>query len=404
MNQVDQPGATRWGLVLAIFGAGVTAAFQVGKTPPSLPLIRPDLNLSLVAAGWVISILNLVGALTGLLSGRVADILGHRRVLLAGLCCLALGSLLGGVAPRGGVLLFSRFVEGVGYILVVVSAPALIIGLTHPRNTRQAIGLWAAFMPTGTGLMMLLSPLALETVGWRGLWVANGCLVVSYGLFLAWLTSRREGFAAPVRTGRPPLLAGIGKILSRPGPALLGVAFTAYALQFMAVVGFLPTLLIEELGLGGSRAAVLTALVAFVNAPGNLAGGWLLQKGVRRAVLLVLAGLTLALCGLGIYSDGLGGFWRYLLCLVFSAVGGIYPASLIAGSQLHAPEPALVGTTNGLVMQGGSIGSLIGPPLLATAVSLAGGWSGGSWVLAGAATLTVILGLILGLVEARMEN
>ena len=81
----------------------------------------------------------------------------------------------------------------------------------------------------------------------------------------------------------------------------------------------------------------------------------------------------MGLCGLGIYSASLGGPWRYLLCLVFSATGGIVPSSLVTGSQVHAPRPELVATTNGLIMQGGSLGSLTGPPALAAVVAAAGG-------------------------------
>ena len=399
MSAERKPGATPWGVVLAVFGAGVMAAFQVGKTPPSLPLIRHDLGLGLVAAGWAISLLNLVGSLTGLLSGTAADLLGRRRVLLAGLLVLCAGNLLGAFSGGPVLLLTSRFIEGVGYILIAVTGPALIMGITHPRNIRQAIGIWAAFVPVGTSLMMVLSPLALESIGWRGLWLANAVLLLAYAFFLARITAGREDDPPSRRGGKRAPWADIRATLSRPGPFVLAASFTFYALQFMAVVGFLPTLLIEDLGLAPARAAALAALVAFVNAPGNMLGGWLLQKGVRRALLLGLAGLTMGLCGLGIYSASLGGPWRYLLCLVFSATGGIIPSSLVTGSQVHAPRPELVATTNGLIMQGGSLGSLTGPPALAAVVAAAGGWSGAPWLLVSAATATVVMALILGRLE-----
>ncbi len=400
----NEPRPTNWGLVLAVFGAGVAAAFQVGKTPPSLPFIRLELGLGLVAAGWVISLLNLVGSLSGLLAGTAADLLGRRRMLLTGLLILCLGNLLGAFSGGPTLLLTSRFIEGLGYILIAVTGPALIIGITHPRNIRQAIGIWAGFVPVGTSLMMVLSPLALENIGWRGLWLANAALLLAYTIFLARITSGRYYDSRPKGSRTKAPWADIRTTLSRPGPYTLAATFTFYALQFMAVVGFLPTLLIEDLGLVPARAAVLAALVAFMNAPGNLAGGWLLQRGCKRVHLLCLAFLTMGLCGLGIYSAALAGPFRYLLCLVFSGVGGIVPASLVAGAQVHAPKPGLVATTNGLVMQGGSLGSLIGPPSLAAAVSAAGGWSGAPWLLVSAAAAAVVLALVLGRLEAGLEE
>ena len=348
--------------------------------------------------------MNLVGALGGLLSGTVADLLGRRRVLLGGLLVLCLGNLIGAAAQSPVPLLVSRFIEGLGYILVVVTGPALVINIAHPRNVRQALGVWAAFVPTGTSLMMLLSPLALENVGWRGLWLANAGLLLGYAVFLARITS---GLADPPLQGRKKINTpwnDIRQTLSRPGTSVMAVTFTAYALQFMAVLGFLPTLLIDDLGLKPSPAALLTALVAFMNAPGNLTGGWLLQRGFKRGNLLWVAALVMGLCGLGIYHAPLGGLARYLLCLIFSGVGGIIPASLISGVQLHAPKPELVATTNGLVMQGGSIGSLIGPPALATVVSAAGGWSGAPYLLVGAAAATIGLSLYLRRLEAELKR
>ncbi len=404
MTPRSAPGPTNWGLVLAVFGAGVVAAFQVGKTPPSLPLIRLDLGLGMVAAGWAISLLNLVGTLSGLLSGTAADLLGRRRVILAGLVVLFLGNLLGALAGGPVLLLISRFIEGLGYILIAVTGPALIIGLAHPRNIRQALGIWAAFVPVGTSVMMLLSPLALESIGWRGLWVANAVLIAAYTVFLARITSGMTSHSGRDKNRDKAPWADIRLTLSRPGPYFLALTFTFYALQFMAVVGFLPTLLIEDLGLGPSRAAVLAALVAFLNAPGNLAGGWLLQRGIKRVHLLVSASLVMGLCGLGIYTAALGGTLRYVLALVFSGVGGIVPASLVAGAQVHAPRPELVATTSGMVMQGGSLGSLIGPPSLAATVSIAGGWSGAPWLLAAAASAALVLALILGRLEAGVDS
>ncbi len=404
MSEENRPAATDWGLVLAVFGAGVAAAFQVGKTPPSLPMMMPDLGLSLFAAGWAISLLNLVGSLGGLLSGTMADLLGYRRVILTGMVILALGSLLGALAQGPAVLLVSRFIEGLGYILVSVTGPALIIGVTHPKNLRQALSIWIGYLAVGASLMMLLSPLALGSIGWRGLWLANSALLLAYCVFLARITSRLSDLPAPDRRRAKTPWADIRLTLSRPGPLLLAASFTLYALQFFAVVGFLPTLLIDDLKLEPSTAAVLTALVALFNAPGILLGGWLLQRGFRRVILICLAGLVMGLCGLGIYNGALGGGWRYSLCLLFSAVGGLVPASLVAGVPVHAPRPGLVATTNGLVMQGGSLGGLIGPPALALTVSVAGGWSGAPWLLTGSASAAILLALWLGRLEAGSET
>jgi MFS family permease len=137
-----------------------------------------------------------------------------------------------------------------------------------------------------------------------------------------------------------------------------------------------------------------------MNVPGNLSGGWLLHRGLRRSRLVVSAIVIMGLCSLAIYSASLPFFVRYLACLAFSGCGGVLPASLMSGVPVHAPQPRLVGTTNGLVVQGSNLGQVIGPPALALIVSATGAWEGASWFLGGVA----LVGLFLAFCLARLES
>jgi MFS family permease len=387
---------TDWRLVLLVVGAGIVAGCQVGKVPPSLPLLRADLHLSLFIAGWVISLLSLVGACGGAVAGATADWFGHRRVALLGLSTTAAAGLVGSLAQGPGVMLVTRFFEGIGYIAISVAGPTLIAQVTRPQDLRLALSVWACYMPAGTSFMLLFSPLFLHSIGWRGLWVANGIMVAGVALLLARAIPRpdRETGGRPNR-----FLPDFKATLSRPGPILLALYFGAFALQFMAVVGFLPTLLIEEMGLGKGTAALLSGVAVLLNVPGNLLGGWLLHRGVRRVRILGLASLVMGLCAVGIYSQFLSGTLRYALCLVFTGVGGSIPASLYAAALVHAPSRSALGTTNGIMMQGGNMGSMLGPPAMAAVVAGVGGWHAAPWLLVSAAGFTVILAVCLQCIE-----
>lgn len=100
----------------------------------------------------------------------------------------------------------------------------------------------------------------------------------------------------------PPAARDVGRSLRRVasagGPLLLGLAFAAHAAQILAVLGFLPTLLVEQDHVGVGVAAVLTAVAFAVNAPGNVLGGLLQHRGIPRwqligpPVVAMLAGLA----------------------------------------------------------------------------------------------------------------
>jgi MFS family permease len=400
-NPAEQGPQTPWGQVLLFVGAGVVVSFQVGKAPPVLPAIRAELGMSLFLAGWILSTFNVIGLALGAFSGAIADAFGHRRLLICGLVFQAAGSLMGSFAPGAALLFATRILEGLGFIVIAAAGPALIARVTHPMDLRLALAVWSCWMPTGAALMMLLTPVVTSLWGWRGLWQVNAGLLALYALCMGRTTS--DPGPAETAQGKPNLTRVWGDMretLSSAGPLLLAFIFATYTLQWLAVMGFLPTMLIEDYGLASGSASLLTALMVAVNIPGNLAGGWLLQRGAKRWKLMALGSLVMGVSSLGIYSSAIPFALRFGACLVFSCIGGILPASALSSAPLHAPAPHMVGTTNGLIMQGSQLGQTVGPPALALIVSGPIGWQAAPRLL----VLTAVAGIGLSLALAVLEK
>jgi len=397
----DVEPETSWPLVLVLILAGVAAAFQVGKAPPVLKLIQDDLGMNLFLAGWILSTFTVIGLLMGSVSGAAADALGHRRMLLTGLFVQAAGSVAGAAAGHAWLLFGTRILEGMGFLLVIVSAPTLIFRVTHSRDMRLALSGWSCFLPFGVALIMLIAPVLTAHFGWRGLWVINGMILIAYALLAARLT-RKLPHPKTRRHVTPRSIArDILTTSTSIGPLLLAVIFSTYTLQWLAVMGFLPTLLMEEHGMSLGRASLLTALVVAINVPGNLSGGWLMSRGARRSHLIISASLIMGVCSLLIYGSAFPFPIRYAGCLLFSGTGGLLPAAILSGAPAHAPRPDLVATTNGLIMQGSQFGQTVGPPVLGLLVSGYGGWHVAPWLLCTAALMGAGLSFCLAYLERR---
>lgn len=391
-----------WRVVAVAVGAGIVTALQVGKVPPSLPVLRADLGLSLIAAGWVQSLFNACGAMLGVAAGTMADRIGPRRVMLACLVLLALGSLIGAVAPAGAPLLFGRFVEGIGFVGLVVAAPAIIVAAADPRRRRLALGIWGIYMPTGMALAMMVAPAILAAHGWRGLWLANAALLLLFSLIAA------AAFAATRETaerGRSRVYgpSDLRRTLRQPGPWLYGLCFGLYALQFFAVMTWLPTFLVEAQNRSLREAAIWAAIVVAANILGNLASAWLMHRGVAIWRLIAIAFAMMALTGIGIFSALGPDAMKVSLALAFSAFGGLLPAAVLAGAPAHATSPAEVATASGFAVQGSNLGSLSGPPVMAALVSVSGGWQHSHWLLVACGCIGLILAFRLRALERRRE-
>jgi MFS family permease len=382
-----------------LIGTGVVSAFQVGKVPGVLPVLRTDLQLTLFAASWVISMLNVIGALAGVLMGAFADRIGYRRLIITGLTLMLLGCVAGGYTANAGVFLASRFLEGIGFFCTILSAPSLITRIAQPGHLRLILGFWGAYMPTGIAVMLFLSPYVVARVGWRGLWFLNGLICLAVLVLFILETAHLPQIR---KTGPQPagnLAGNVKTVLTAPGPVLLSLCFFCYAGQWMALMSFLPTFFIEQVGMGIEGASLWTALAVLVNIPGNIAGGFLSQKNVPRWAVLSLVFILITAFTVGVYLRATPLGVRLLLCLAYSFVAGLIPGTLLAAVPFHSPGKAYIGAANGLLMQGSNMGTLLMAPALAAAVSFFGGWQGAPWVLVAAGLIGLSTSVAVGWLE-----
>lgn len=378
-------GAWPW-----VVTGGVAAALHVGKLPPALPVLEQSLGLSLVQSGFLISLVQLAGMALGLLVGLAADGLGLKRMMVGGLLLLSLAGAAGGGARDAGALLAWRALEGLGFLLAAMPAPGLIRRLVAERDLGPALGWWGAYMPLGTALALVGGPLAMQAIGWSGWW----WLLALVSLLAAWCIAWRvpgegKASAAPSAADRrdaPAWPRRLAATLRARGPWLVALCFACYSAQWLAVIGFLPTVQVAS-GVGLVTAGAATALAAAANMVGNIVAGRMLRAGVAPSLLLAAGFTAMGLGALLAFTPDWSAVsrpWSWCLPLVFvllfSGCGGLVPGTLFALAVRLAPGPFAVSTTVGWMQQWSALGQFAGPPLVAWAAAGALGWRASGWV------------------------
>ena len=369
--------------------AGVCAALHVGKLPPALPVLQDALNITLVQAGFLLSAVQVASMTLGLAVGLSADSLGLRRSMLVGLALLSVASIGGGFVADASGLLFLRALEGLGFLLVVMPAPALIRRTVDASQLSGRMGWWGTYMPTGSALALLLGPWVIAGLNWSAWWWLLGA-VAALAWVAVWLCVPDVQQPTPTHNAAsdawPKRLA---LTLQSPGPWLVALTFAVYSSQWLAVVGFLPTVY-AELGLAAGTAGVLSACVALANVSGNIMSGRLLQRGWPAQRLLSIGFACMTLGAVGAYAvwqgEGLPTSLRFACVVMFSAVGGLIPGTLFSCALRLAPSEGTVSTTVGYMQQLSALGQFAGPPLVAWVAASAGGWQ---WTWAVTATLSL---------------
>jgi MFS transporter, CP family, cyanate transporter len=388
------PIRTSWWRVGVICLIGVTAALQIGKVPGQLPAIERELRLSLFEVGLIISIFTLIAATGGIFLGALAVRLGNVRQIVSGLALGGLAGLAGSFAVGGELLLASRVVEGLGFLLATAATPTLIVNETREADRGKALGLWSMYMPAGMSAMMVAAALLGGVMDWRGIWRLTALLNLAYGLVVWRMFRRRRPSPAAPRTVPVPFRHLLATAL-RPGPLLLAGCFLTYAGNFLALTGFLPLMLQEGGETSAAAAGLLAATVVAANMLGNAASGFIAGRGLSRPLIIASAAALMGMAAVGVFIDALPFALRYVLALVFSAVGGIIPGTCFGAAQSLAAKPAEAGPIFGGLIQGAGIGQLLGPSLVAAVVQAVGSWRGAAAFIAVAALINVALAVAL---------
>jgi len=382
-----------WFPILALWLLGILAAAQFAKMSVIAPILRNDFGLSLPQLGWLISLMEVGGAVFGLVSGLALARFGMRSFLLSGLLVLSAASLMQAFASTSFLLFLARAIEGIGYVLVVIAAPTAIAATADNTLRPRALALWSTFVPVGIAAGGAITGLAAAMLGMSGvmlLWAAMIAAAVPLAMRLPLAN------LPPARIRFPAAAAWISTF-----------GFGLYTVFISAVTMLLPSFLIERCGASMGEAAIVAGVASLAVLPGAAAAMWLMREGdlgMRRTLFFSTVALipTLPLVLL-LYGDANADLLRIgTISVLAIAVSGLVPPLVFARLPLLAgassPDDPRIATANGLVTQFGAGGALIGPPIGGAIVSI-WGWEG-----LGTAASVLVVALWVAVIASELNG
>src|SRR5437773_1379437 len=175
----------RWIALILLCVAQFVVVLDASIVNVALPTIGQALDFSQSNLAWVVNayVLTFGGFL--LLGGRIADLVGRRRVFMSGLVLFALASLAGGLANSETQLIAARAVQGLGAALLSPAALSIVTTTFRDGAERnKALGVWGAVAGAGGAAGVLLGGILTEWLGWRWVLLVN-VPIVATAAFLA---------------------------------------------------------------------------------------------------------------------------------------------------------------------------------------------------------------------------
>jgi EmrB/QacA subfamily drug resistance transporter len=416
MTQFDT--RKRWFALALIVTAQFMVVLDVAIVNVALPSIKTDLNFSQENLQWVITAYSILFGGVLLLGGRLADLLGRRRLFIAGILLFTVSSLLDGFAWSEGSLIAFRSLQGLGAALVSPAALSMLTTLFREGRERNvALGIWGAVSGSGGAAGVLLGGALTSAFSWSWIFFINvpvgllvlglspvllresradldhryfdsagaasitgGLMVLVYGMTRAtqhgWATAETIGLlvAAAVlivgfvvielRSKAPLLPMRIFRLRSLTASNVSGLLLggAIFAQFFLLTLYMQQVLHYSALKTGVAYIALTLTIIAF----SGVAQALVTRLGVRR---VLSTGMAVSAVGLVLYAqlpvDG-HYFWNLFPAFLLSGVGlalAFVPMSIGALTGVTAAD---AGVASGLINTSQQIGGAIGVAVATT--------------------------------------
>jgi len=249
MREMAAEDRRRWGALYVLCVGMLMIVLDATIVNVALPTIQEDLGFSQNDLAWVVNAYLVAFGGLLLLSGRIGDLIGQRRIFLIGLAVFTGASLLCALSQSQGLLIGARFVQGIGGALTSAVILGMIVTMfPEPREQAKAIGIYTFVAVAGGSIGLLLGGVLTQTINWHWIFFVNLPIGLATALLAIRLVPDREGIG---------LTAGA----DLPGAALLtgGLMLGVYTILGVAEEGWGST---QTLVLGAVSIGLLAAFVA----------------------------------------------------------------------------------------------------------------------------------------------
>jgi EmrB/QacA subfamily drug resistance transporter len=332
----------------------------------ALPTIGRDLHFSATNLQWVATAYALTFGGFLLLGGRAADLLGRRRVLMAGLGVFAAASLACALATGDGFLIGARAVQGIGAAVMLPASLSIVMNMFEEGAERnKALGIWGALAASGATVGLVAGGLLTRYAGWQYIFYLNVPIAIATLLLAPRMvpesrlrTTRRRFDALGAVTGSGGLVLLVYAISQAPqygwGDTRTVAVLAAAAALLLGFVGverrvdspLLPLEIFRRRTLTGANAAGLLLGASFY--PFFFVGTLYMQQVLHYSALQS----GMAWLATSITSVALAGLSQYLVTRIGSKVVMAIGMTLIGGGVLWATQ---------VPVYGHYVGNLLGP-------------------------------------------
>src|SRR5437879_5253462 len=185
---------SRWLSLLVLCAGFLLIVVDMTIVNVALPSIRRDLGFTQAGLAWVVNAYLIAFGGLLLLAGRLGDLIGRRRVLVAGLVLFTLASLLCGLSQSQGMLIGARFIQGAaGALTSSVILGIIVTTFRDARERARAIGVYSFVASAGASIGLLAGGVLTQAINWHWIFFVNVPIGIATALLAVRLVPNDQG-------------------------------------------------------------------------------------------------------------------------------------------------------------------------------------------------------------------
>ena len=358
----------RWMSFCCLFFFGFTAVYSMFKVGPVITDIGASFGMGIDTAGYINSVFAIAAAVFAFPGTWIMRNVGIKISLLVTAVITLIGTVIGYFTDSAAVFLLSRFLEGMGFGLIAVIGPNVMLRLVPPRRQGLVMGIWSNWLPVGTIIAFFSTPVLFEGFGWHSMWVLSMVLeaimtiwlVVSFKLPKVAENTIVDGDVTKQRTAKKTFMASA---------ILLGLTFFCWNLVYpSAVNGFYPTFLQDVKGMSVWTSSFVTVLAAIITVPVAVISGIICDRTNSRKWHLIIAyALFAVMAATFAFTESPETATPWIFTIILGVIAGVVPQGTRSYVPVLARDPqkadyalAVMAFTTGLgMLMSGFVGSII---------------------------------------------
>ena len=356
-------------IAILVLLAGASISLHQFKIPTIMPQLMEMFKMSANTASWTMSIFTLVGVFIAIPTGGLVDKLSGKKVMLYAFLFVAVGSIIGGMTNDTSILLATRALEGIGFVLISVAGPIAIRENCNPDQIGRAMGFWGAYVAVGQIVAFNLTGILYDQIGVQNIWFVYAAITVILGLIAQFTLKSPNKSQVVTEAVENEEKLGFSSVVKNKSLLSVCIGFAFFNLLVMATVAFLPSYIITN-GLMSPGEASFVATIPMIGciifSPifGRLSESW----GLKKIYLLAILG-----AGLGtilVYQTSTTMIWVGVI--LWGIIGLNGPAMMFASiGQMVSPKE--IGMAQGLCMMLQNCGMFLGTAIFIPILESVGG-------------------------------